>query len=129
MRLLYVLDCVDADTLADFWTAALGLRRGPFHPPYVRLSDPEGHWPNLLLQQVPEPKTGKNRMHIDLQVADVGGEVARLRSLGAAVVSPAHDDDGYLTAILTDPEGNEFCVITPPAGTGDHHHLATGHNI
>ena len=129
MRLLHVLDCADADTLADFWAAALGLRRGPFHPPYVSLSDPDGHWPNLLLQQVPEPKTGKNRMHIDLQVADLEAEVARLRTLGATVIEPAHDDDGFRTAILIDPQGNEFCVITPPAGTVDDRRLAAGHNI
>lgn len=129
MRLLHVLDCADADTLADFWAPALGLRRGPFHPPYVSLSDPEGHWPNLLLQQVPEPKTGKNRMHIDLHVADVEAEVARLHGLGASVVSPAHDDDGFLTAILADPQDNEFCVITPPAGVEDERRFAPGHNI
>lgn len=59
-----VLDCVDADALADFWSSALGFRRGSFHPPYVRLVDPGERWPNLLLQQVPEPKAGKNRMHL-----------------------------------------------------------------
>src|SRR5690349_21470344 len=114
MRLLVVLDCVDADALASFWSAALGFRRGSFHPPYVRLVDPNERWPNVLLQQVPEPKTGKNRMHLDLQVADLDAEVERLAALGAVVVEPAHDDAGFLTAILADPQGNEFCVIRPP---------------
>jgi predicted enzyme related to lactoylglutathione lyase len=129
MRLLYVLDCADADALADFWAAALGLDRGPFNPPYVGLSDPEGRWPNLLLQQVPEPKAGKNRMHLDIQTADLEAEVDRLRSLGAQLISPAHDDVGFRTAILADPQGNEFCVITPPAGSYDHRRLSEGHNI
>jgi catechol 2,3-dioxygenase-like lactoylglutathione lyase family enzyme len=116
MRLVVVLDCVDADALADFWASALGFRRGPFGAPYVRLTDLSRRWPDLLLQQVPEPKSGKNRMHLDLQVADLPAEVERLTALGATVVEPAHDDEGFLTAILTDPQGNEFCVIRPPDG-------------
>jgi predicted enzyme related to lactoylglutathione lyase len=116
MRLVVVLDCVDADSLADFWSATLGFRRDRFDPPYVRLVDPDQRWPNLLLQQVPEPKSGKNRMHLDIQVTDVQAEVVRLTALGASVVDPAHDDGGFLTAILADPQGNEFCVIRPPGG-------------
>lgn len=54
MRLLYVLDCADAEALAGFWTEVLGFRRGRFHPPYLRLTDPRGRWPDLMLQQVPE---------------------------------------------------------------------------
>jgi predicted enzyme related to lactoylglutathione lyase len=123
MRLVLVLDCADADTLADFWSAALGYRRGRFHPPYVRLRDPHERWPNLLLQQVPEPKHGKNRMHLDIQVTDVAPEVERLLALGARVVQPAHDDNGYLTAILADPQGNEFCVIAPPEDSYDRRQL------
>jgi predicted enzyme related to lactoylglutathione lyase len=123
MRLLFVLDCVDADGLADFWSAALGFRRGSFHPPYVRLSDPAERWPNLLLQQVPEPKAGKNRMHLDIQVTDVDAEVERLTALGARVVQPPHDDAGYLTAILADPQDNEFCVIRPANDSYDYRRL------
>ena len=116
MRLVVVLDCVDADALADFWAAALGFRRGPFGAPYVRLTDPARRWPDLLLQQVPEPRPGKNRMHLDLQVLDVAAEVERLTALGATVLDPAHDDDGFLTVVLADPQGNEFCVLRPPDG-------------
>ncbi len=116
MRLVVVLDCVDADALADFWAAALGFRRGPFGAPYVRLTDPARRWPDLLLQQVPEPRPGKNRMHLDLQVLDVAAEVERLTALGATVLHPAHDDDGFLTVVLADPQGNEFCVLRPPDG-------------
>jgi len=114
MRLVVVLDCVDADALADFWSAALGFRRDTFDPPYVRLTDPRHRWPDLLLQQVPEPKSGKNRMHLDMHVPDVETEVARLVALGAIVIDPPHDDAGFLTAILADPQANEFCVIKPP---------------
>ena len=123
MRLLIVLDCVDADALADFWAPALGFRRGQFHAPYVRLVDPNGRWPNLLLQQVPEPKSGKNRMHLDIQTFDVGVEVERLCALGARVVVPPHDDAGFLTAVLADPQDNEFCVISPPESGYDRRQL------
>lgn len=46
MRLIVVLDCADADALADFWSSALGFRRGSFHRPYLRLVDPKERWPN-----------------------------------------------------------------------------------
>jgi hypothetical protein len=116
MRMVVVLDCLDADTLSDFWAAALGFRRGPFGAPYVRLRDPAGRWPDLLLQQVPEPRPGKNRMHLDMQVLDPDAEVNRLTALGATILVPAHDDEGFLTVVMADPEGNEFCMIRPPDG-------------
>jgi predicted enzyme related to lactoylglutathione lyase len=125
MRLVVVLDCVDADALANFWSSALGFRRGAFHAPYVRLVDLNERWPNLLLQQVPEPKSGKNRMHLDIQVADVHREVERLVALGATLIEPPHDDAGFLTAVLADPQGNEFCVIRPKTGGYDEQRLAT----
>lgn len=117
MQLVLVLDCMDADTLADFWSTALGYKREGFDPPYVRLYDPADRHPDLLLQQVPEPKTAKNRMHMDLRVADVDAEVTRLVAAGARVTQPAHDDDGFWTVILEDPQGNEFCVLRPPAAS------------
>jgi Glyoxalase-like domain len=46
-------------------------------------------------------------------------EVERLTALGASIIEPAHDDGGFLTAILVDPQGNEFCVIKPPVGGYD----------
>jgi predicted enzyme related to lactoylglutathione lyase len=116
MRLVWVLDCTDADTLADFWSVALGYKREAYAEPYARLSDPSGRWPDLLLQQVPEPKAGKNRAHLDLQVLDVEAEVDRLVGVGARVIERAHDDDGFWTVVLEDPQGNEFCVLRPPEG-------------
>ena len=58
MRLVIVLDCVDADALAAFWTVALGYHRTPFEPPYVRLTDPGERWPDLLLRA---PAPGRRR--------------------------------------------------------------------
>jgi predicted enzyme related to lactoylglutathione lyase len=116
MRINYVLDCADADALADFWAAALGYERGDFRPPspYVSLDGSAAGQPDWLLQQVPEPKPGKNRMHVDLRVTDSEPEVARLLTLGATVLQGPFDDEGHWTTVLADPEGNEFCVIVSP---------------
>jgi len=116
MRINYVLDCADPDALADFWAAALGYERGDFRPPspYVSLDGASAGQPDLLLQQVPEPKPGKNRMHMDLRVRDNEAEVARLVALGARVLHGPFDDEGHWTTVLADPEGNEFCVIVSP---------------
>ncbi|NDU75491.1 VOC family protein [Actinomadura sp. DSM 109109] len=114
MELVFVLDCRDPDALADFWAAALGYERGGFDPPYVRLTDPSGTGPKILLQRVPEPKAAKNRMHPDLRVRDMDAELARVTALGATVVRGPFVDEGWPTTVLADPEGNEFCLIVPP---------------
>ncbi|WP_017572513.1 VOC family protein [Nocardiopsis halotolerans] len=112
MRLLYVLDVNDLHTEADFWCAVLGFEREEGqHPTYLTLRDPDGRWPNLLLQKVPEPRSGKNRMHLDMVVPDVAAEIDRVRGLGARVLRPTFEEDGHLLAVMADPEGNEFCVV------------------
>ncbi len=78
------------------------------------LTDPAGERPRILLQRVPEPKAGKNRMHPDLRVTDMDAELARVTGLGATVVRGPFVDDGWPTTVLADPEGNEFCLIVPP---------------
>ena len=115
-NLVMVIDCVDADALAGFWSSALGFRRGRFHSPYVRLVDPAKRGPVLLLQQVLEPKSGRNGMHLDIQVAEMDPELQRLGALGATIVSAPHDDSGFLTAILRPAGQRVLCVIMPPAG-------------
>jgi predicted enzyme related to lactoylglutathione lyase len=116
MRINYVLDCADPDRLADFWAAALGFERHGSGGPYVSLRRPGTGEPELLLQQVPEPKQVKNRMHPDLRVQDCEAEVGRLVALGATILEAPHDDEGHWTTVLADPEGNEFCVIVSPEG-------------
>jgi catechol 2,3-dioxygenase-like lactoylglutathione lyase family enzyme len=113
MRIEITLDCVDLDATAAFWTAALGYRReDTVEGRFVSLT---GDGPNLSLQRVPEPKTGKNRMHLDLLVDDVDLQVARLHALGASSVPPGlREEFGQRWAVLADPEGNEFCVAQNP---------------
>ncbi|MFH8591653.1 VOC family protein [Streptomyces rimosus] len=110
-EIVVVLDCDDRKTLAEFWSRALGYRISRTTPPYTALTDPAGRHPELLLQEVPESKRGKNRMHIDLRVPAMEPELSRLTALGARVLRGPFDDAGCPTTVLADPEGNEFCLI------------------
>src|SRR5262249_19719297 len=109
MRIEFTLDCCDLPKIATFWQSAAGLAvHGTIEDRYVGLT---GHGVVLTLQRVPEPKTVKNRMHIDLLVDDVEAEVQRLEGLGASRVTPtARQELGQTWFVLADPEGNEFCV-------------------
>lgn len=111
MRLVCVLDVNDMARLANFWSAVLGFEQREPSPPYLTLYDPDRAWPDLLLQRVPEPKAGKNRMHLDLVVEDLAAETERVLRLGATRVGEPFEEDGHRVAVLGDPEGNEFCLI------------------
>lgn len=109
------LDALDHQELADWWCTALGyLRRPPpggqsQRPPEwpVPIYDPAGHGPVIWINPVREPKTAKNRMHLD-----VYGHTAELLALGASLVRKHHGRVDW--DVLADPEGNEFCVFVPP---------------
>ena len=115
-----VMDCADPLALADFWQSAIGftVRTGDGNP-YVTLSASELRRPlnHLTLQTVPEPKSVKNRTHIDLFAGDVAAEVERLVALGATVTARVPEDatgPDLFFAELADPEGHEFCVVARP---------------
>jgi predicted enzyme related to lactoylglutathione lyase len=106
-----VLDCQDPARLADFWASALDYVSLGEAGAYVVLLPDGRPGPKLLLQQVPEPKSTKNRMHLDIDAIDIEAEATRLEALGARRVADdqihEHDTNWIL---MTDPEGNEFCV-------------------
>lgn len=135
-----VIDCADPATLSRFWAAALGYQEPP--PPEGfdswdaalrswgvpesefnsagAVEDPQGRGPRLYFQRVPEPKTVKNRLHLDLNITTGGqplperkqllaGAAERLVNLGASVVREQEDFHGYCI-VMHDPEHNEFCV-------------------
>jgi predicted enzyme related to lactoylglutathione lyase len=113
MEIVTVLDCADLDATAAFWAAALNYRIAAGEP-YTSLTSRAGG-PELLLQRVPEAKAGKNRLHLDLRVTDLDGEVARLERLGARrLTTEPVAEKGWTWHVLADPEGNEFCVLRPP---------------
>ncbi|MEU6371976.1 VOC family protein [Streptomyces sp. NPDC046909] len=104
------IDCADAYALAGFWSQVLDLPLHEDDNPGDPMALIEGA--SLLFVTVPEPKTAKNRVHLDLQPQDRtrDEEVERLLALGATLVTDQRRPDGTGWAVLADPEGNEFCV-------------------
>ncbi|MFV5996857.1 VOC family protein [Streptomyces sp. NPDC056231] len=106
------IDCADAYSLGSFWAEVLGAQLSDEDRP----GDPEAlvETPGaaLLFISVPEPKAGKNRVHLDIQPQDRtrDEEVERLLALGATLVGDHRKPNGRGWATLADPEGNEFCV-------------------
>lgn len=141
------IDCADPELLVRFWAPALGYVPTP--PPgdfdtwrawYLsigvpedelgdgdcqdRLQDPEGRGPAIWFQPVPEKKSLKNRLHLDLKVGGgrsqplatrkqrVDAKVAELVVLGATIARVGeHPEHDHYFALMHDPEGNEFCVV------------------
>lgn len=127
------IDCTDADVMSSFWSTALGYVEEP--PPagylswedFLRASgiptppagsisaivDPDDVGPRVLFLRVPEPKTSKNRVHLDLRTGrtddDKHAKVEQLVEAGATVVRRV-DEHGGWWMVMNDPEGNEFCV-------------------
>lgn len=112
-----VINAADMERAIAFWTAALGYVVRDANPDFAILTDPRRRWSNVSLQRSDEPKSGRNRVHLDLYTPDRDGEVARLEALGA-VRLPWTYDDGDEHIVMGDPDGNEFCVI-PSAFTQD----------
>jgi predicted enzyme related to lactoylglutathione lyase len=114
MNIEVTLDCKNLEELAWFWQAVLGCEARPTVPgEYVSLTSPQGF--TLTLQAVPEPKTAKNRMHLDLLVSDVDATAAQFQSFGATFVSDLMERYGTRWYVMADPEGNEFCLAAHPA--------------
>ena len=138
------IDCAHPDRLATFWAEALRYRKQDPPDGYATwpealaahgvpedkwdsasaVVDPEGSGPRIFFQRVPEPKAGKNRVHLDLSVggeedpeseehrARVEAELERLVAAGATRVPGQgwKERHGGLWVVMQDPEGNEFCV-------------------
>ncbi len=108
------LDSTDPQRVATFWEQALGWRRTYDAAHEVVLEPPvgspeEGVCPDLLFLRVPEGKTVKNRLHLDLRPQDQAAEVARLEALGARRKDIGQGDTSWV--VLEDPDGNELCVL------------------
>jgi predicted enzyme related to lactoylglutathione lyase len=108
------LDAADPHRLADFWTAMLGYKVVYDSADEVAIDKPDESGPVVLLIKVPDAKAGKNRMHLDLNPDDQAAEVERALALGATQVDIGQSRDPDVTwTVLADPEGNEFCILTP----------------
>jgi predicted enzyme related to lactoylglutathione lyase len=102
-----IIDCSDANRVASFWAEVLGRAVAGRKGPYVwleRRDDGVG----IGFQRVAEPRRGKNRVHIDIEAADVVAVAGRIEALGGRRVE-GYERGGFL--VMADPEGNEFCVL------------------
>jgi predicted enzyme related to lactoylglutathione lyase len=107
-----VIDTVDPARVAPFWCALLGVQeRGWFGEDYLMLTT-DGGAPPVAFQRVPEAKSAKNRLHVDLEVDDLDEAVSRIRALGGSTASDVRElPGGYRWRVMADPEGNEFCIV------------------
>ncbi|MEO5710603.1 MAG: VOC family protein [Nocardioidaceae bacterium] len=108
------VDATDPRAIATFWQEALGWRRTHDTDEEVVLEPPagspeDGVSPDLLFLRVPEGKSVKNRLHLDLRPLDQAAEVARLEALGATRADIGQGDVSWV--VLQDPDGNELCVL------------------
>ena len=107
-----VIDCREPQQLGRWWADALQWPITHDSADEFEIRPQADAVPGLLFLRVPEPKAGKNRLHIDLRPDDQEAEVARLISLGARRVDVGQGDVSWI--VLADPEGNEFCVLRRP---------------
>ena len=121
-----VIDCKDVSAQARWWAGVLGwdvIYEAPDEvvivPPYAlekaKTTPVEEQGPGLVFVPVPEGKQVKNRLHIDLAPRaddEQAAEVARLESLGATRTSVG-ETEAATWVVMADPEGNEFCILSP----------------
>ena len=122
--MLYVtFDCYDPVKLASFWATVFSYdvdaRNAAFGE--AEITDPTGLGLPIMFLKVPEGKTVKNRVHLDLALeTPMEAEVERLVASGARAVETHQDPEGYdgpyIWTVMQDPEGNEFCVGEPLSG-------------
>lgn len=130
-RIQITFDAHDPIALATFWAEVLRYPPPDVDQMHERLrtsnvpedqldnwmviGDPNGVDPRLFFQRVPEPKTAKNRVHLDVRAsmqrdrAAIDEEVTRLVKLGGRKLQGVEDFDTYFV-VMQDPEGNEFCI-------------------
>jgi predicted enzyme related to lactoylglutathione lyase len=109
-----VVDCADPRAMARFWDGALDWTLHEVTDDQAVLRSAQGVGPYLEFLRSSDAKTVKNRVHLDLRPYagdDQAAEVARLRALGATDVDLGQGEVPW--TVLADPEGNEFCVLTP----------------
>jgi hypothetical protein len=109
-----IIDAADPTALGTWWADALGwVIVGEQHDEFEIRETPD-RLPGLLFVPVPEPKTVKNRIHLDFRPIDQESEVERLLAHGATRVDIGQGEQSWV--VLADPEGNEFCVLSSRAG-------------
>jgi predicted enzyme related to lactoylglutathione lyase len=106
------IDCNDLQAMTRFWSELLGVA-SQIHEPFGFLAHPEERRVTLWLQRVPEPRVGKNRIHLDLVAEDLDATLARIEELGGGI-GDEQGWEGFVWRTCTDPEGNVFDVMQAP---------------
>ncbi|WP_229070109.1 VOC family protein [Actinoplanes sp. DH11] len=106
------IDALRPRPIAEFWAAVLGWQILEEDPDFITIGPADRPGPTIDVCPVPERKTVKNRLHLDLRAdgSTAAAEVERLIGLGARHADVGQDPDSSWT-VLADPEGNEFCVL------------------
>lgn len=107
------IDAVQPRVVAEFWCSVLGWQVLEEDDGVVSIAPPDGSWPMIEVVPVPESKTVKNRLHLDLRADGMptADELERLLGLGARRVDVGQAPDATWV-VLSDPEGNEFCLLS-----------------
>jgi predicted enzyme related to lactoylglutathione lyase len=112
------IDCNDPRRVADFWADLLdctATKPGPDRPGWLRLQPRGADGPFMSFQPVDEPRTGKVRIHVDVLVHDPEAAAERVVELGGSDTGTREELPRGRIAVMRDPEGNEFCLLAPPA--------------
>lgn len=107
-----VIDAVQPRVVADFWCHVLGWHVLDEDDGVISIGPPDGAWPTIDVVPVPESKSVKNRLHLDLRAdgTSTADELERLLGLGARHTDVGQGSDATWV-VLSDPEGNEFCLL------------------
>jgi hypothetical protein len=104
-----IVDARNPRELGRWWATALGWVEVGDTADEYEIRPTRDRLPGLLFVSVPEPKSGKNRLHLDFRPDDRNAEVERLLALGATLADVGQGEQSWV--VLADPEGNEFCVL------------------
>ncbi len=121
--LAIVVDCLDSHSQAEWWADVLGHQVSERNPGEYEVYATAGTSTPLYFMTVPEPKSAKNRLHLDITTdGPLEARVAQLVAAGARLVEMRQDPVTFANpdtwAVLQDPEGNEFCVLNADSVTG-----------
>lgn len=110
-------DTTDLDGTVAFWRELLGLNELHRDERYVYLSEISATGPFLAFQKVPEAKASKNRLHLDVRVADREALVQQIIDMGGTHLRDQQEAHFPMWSVMADPEGNEFCVYQAESET------------
>ncbi|QZT61755.1 VOC family protein [Mycolicibacterium austroafricanum] len=108
------IDCIDPIRMAEFWGLLLGIESSNEHgddPGWATLGSRSGPTPRLTFPRVPESKSTKVRIHLDVEVDDIDAGRQQVENLGGRWSGTRHDYDEGVVLVMLDPENHEFCLV------------------